>query len=614
MFLSQASLREAFSKRVSQKEALSKKTLPAGVSSRSRIITTPAFAVIALLLLGGCAGQVNMLPTLSEQTRPQADQGVVVARVINASAYPLPFNQLTITPENLNESRQIKPERLVAPYPLVDSSSVFSAPVAAGSYSLSSIRAFYSNGDYWYSRFVSADARFGTFEVRPGQVTDLGTIIYYPKSQEDKYMDMLLRLPASEPGEVLAKYFPFYPVEPADILSWDSDDYDEERESLYVSAAQNPVTYDASYLAPDDSLYFLAKLGVIVKRTADGEWELDAVDTNLDLNAIAQNNNGDIVVGGGEGRLFWKPAGADWRDISLDHSYAIEELLFNGNTIGVLARQRTKLSLMRADIATGPIQWQAVDHYTSLQGWHSMPAPEEGKSRKKSPQRPRKIADATLSAIGDETYLTVRTLPARQDPVFTNSKPEVFGYRGDAWQVYVPENKPDVAAVVQAGAIKLGIKLASFWSWSGRPSYLKYVESSGQWEEIATYVLRCGGEISADGNCAVGDKTIRGKRRSFSLRTVPWFKNDRQAIAAVAFSNVNPWSGERSVDTKLLATEDGGKSWSDTGHSLPKPYCYSFVPEVTDRLMVSCNGSSGDFYESLDNGASWEHVRQHENF
>lgn len=585
-----------------------------GASSEFRTGITFSFTVLLALLLSGCAGQVNMLPTLSEQTRLQADQGIVVARVVNASAYPLPFNHLTITPENLNESGQIKPERLVAPYPLADSSTVFSSPVTAGSYSLSSIRAFHSQGEYWYSRFVSADARFGTFEVIPGQVTDLGTIIYYPKSQEDKYIDTLLRLPEPEPGEVLAKYFPFYPFDPGVIRGWDGDDYDEERESLYVSAAQNPVTYQGSYLAPDGSIYFLAKLGVIIKRTAGGDWELDAVDTNLDLTAIAQNDRGDLVVGGGEGRLFWKPAGGAWRDISLHHSHRIEELFFHGGGIDVLAKQQTKLSVLRMNVSRGELQWQELDHYTPLQGWQSMPRPEEEKPGKKQPRKPRKISGVTLSAIADETYITVHTLSMRQDPVFSNSKPEVFGYRGDNWQVYMPESKPDISAIVQAGAIKLGIRQAGFWSWTGRPSYLRYVESSGQWEEIATFVLRCDGQITHDRDCPQGDKAVRSKRHSFSLRTVPWFKNELQAIAAVAFANVNIWTGERSSDTRLLSTDDGGKSWSDTGHSLPKPYCYSVVPQVVDRLMVSCNGASGDFYESLDNGASWQHVRQHENF
>ena len=58
----------------------------------------------------------------------------------------------------------------------------------AGSYSLHSIRAFHTRGDFWYERWAGADAQFGTFDVKPGQVTDLGTIIYYPKPEKDKYI------------------------------------------------------------------------------------------------------------------------------------------------------------------------------------------------------------------------------------------------------------------------------------------------------------------------------------------------------------------------------------------------------------------------------------------
>jgi hypothetical protein len=145
------------------------------------------FVILTLLLLGGCANQVNMLPSLQKTTNIADDQGVVVARIINASNYRFPFNQLTVNPENVNESTTIKPERLVAIKQSVGGSTVFSAPIKAGHYSLSSIRAFHVVGDYSYSRFVSADAQMGTFEVKPGVVTDLGTLIYYPKVQEDKY-------------------------------------------------------------------------------------------------------------------------------------------------------------------------------------------------------------------------------------------------------------------------------------------------------------------------------------------------------------------------------------------------------------------------------------------
>ena len=48
------------------------------------------------LLLTGCATNTNMLETLSEKTVLTPDQGIVVVRIINATDYSLPLNQVTI--------------------------------------------------------------------------------------------------------------------------------------------------------------------------------------------------------------------------------------------------------------------------------------------------------------------------------------------------------------------------------------------------------------------------------------------------------------------------------------------------------------------------------------
>lgn len=570
--------------------------------------------IVLAVLLSGCAGQVNMLPTLSQQTQLQPDQGIVVARIINASAYPLPFNQLTIDPENLNESKNIKPERLLALETQPKSSTVFSSPVKAGNYALSSIRAFHSAGDYWYSRFISSDAKFGTFEVKPGQITDLGTLIYYPKSQDDKYINTLLRLPNNNKGEVLRKFFSFYPANTNELLDWNADDYSDDRNSLFTSAAQNPVAYNKRYLAPDNSVYFLCKLGVIIKRTPKGDWEIDAVDTELDLTSVAQNSQGDLIVGGEEGRLFWKPANRDWVDISLDHSYEIEELLLTENRIAhLIARQRAKLTIFTNNLNHPTSSWNTVDFYTSLHGWNSMPIPVEENEIKK-PKRPKHITGASLSKIADTTRLKIYTLADNLDPIFNNSKTEIFGFDTDTAKVFPISDELDISSILPAGAITLGIKTAGFWSWNGRSTYLKYIENDGTWEEISTFVYKCNDDITEEETCLKDGREVKSKKANFNLRAIPWFINEQDALAIVSFSNYDFWSGQNSQETKILITKNGGKSWSDTGNSLPEKHCASLVPEILDRLLISCNGGSMDFYESVDNAKSWKHVRQHENF
>lgn len=168
----------------------------------NRIISLPL--VFLTLLLTGCATDTNLLATLDTKTVLMPDQGIVVVRIVNATDYPLPMNQVTIAPDNLNESDKVKFDRLSALDVDLDGSTVFASPTKAGTYALSSIRAYHFRGDYYYSHFAATDAKFGTFQIKAGQVTDLGTIIYYHKPQEDKYLQMLVRAPETSTGEVLS--------------------------------------------------------------------------------------------------------------------------------------------------------------------------------------------------------------------------------------------------------------------------------------------------------------------------------------------------------------------------------------------------------------------------
>ena len=68
--------------------------------------------------------------------------------------------------------------------------------------------------------------------------------------------------------------------------------------------------------------------------------------------------------------------------------------------------------------------------------------------------------------------------------------------------------------------------------------------------------------------------------------------------------------GERVV----MQTTDKGASWKVAEAELPNKYCSSLIGDIKDALIMSCNGATGDFYQSEDMGVSWELVREHQNF
>lgn len=579
------------------------------------------FVALLLIVLAGCAGDVNMLSTLSEKTKLEHEQGIVVVRVINASSYPLPFNQVTITPKNLNESKKIKPSRLQAIYAPLTNSTVFASPIASGSYSFDSIRSFHIQGDYWYSHFVPSDAKFGTFEIKPGQVTDLGTIIYYPKPQNDKVLNILVRQEPEVAGKILDQFLPFYQYDKSHITGWRDDEFEENRNAIYVSAAQNPVTYNKIYLAPDGSIYFIGKLGVILKRSAEGEWSVDAVDTNLDLFAIAQNERGDLVVGGNEGKLFIKLINDEqWQDISLAATHNIEEVNFTAhNELEVITKQLYQVNVFRVPLAFNDnSQWQPMLTYDSIKGWQhkvygnfstTIKTPKKRKKKKL-----KRIVTVSTIKEGQQNRIIVSTATGK-DYVFDQGVKTEFSYDPTTWKILDKVTGSTISKIFPAGVKVMGIKYAGFWSWTGQPSYFVKDDYDQQWQRIKTRIISCREGFKHKGKYCYSDKAQeKEKRERFSFVSIPWFDTEQHGLAIVSFSDYNFWTGQRKSEIKIIETHDGGKTWEKTPLTLPNDYCGSLVTQVKDRLLLSCKGYSSDFYESVDQGLTWQLVREHENF
>lgn len=595
------------------------------MTSQTIKITKNFLTLLAIIVLTGCAGGVNMLPTLTEKNSPKGEEGIVVVRVVNASAYPLPFNQFTIAPKNLNESSKIKPSRLQALNIATTNSTIFSSPVKAGSYSLHSIRAFHTRGDFWYERWASADAQFGTFDVKPGQITDLGTIIYYPKPEKDKYINTLLRHPSVLKGKTLADHFPFYSFKDEDVTTWSEDEYQDQREALYASIVQNPVTFNKQYLAPDGTVYFIGKLGVILSRTANKEWEIDAVDSDFDLSAIIKHENGDLVVGGDEGVIFYKSQDGDWQDISIDTSHHIEQFYFDATTtLTVISRQESKLHVMSWNDQEK--NWHTKTTYDYVKGWkNSNPdyqvaekPKEEKKHLRTNNKKPKRIVSAELSTVQGEHIIAVKHQSLAENIAFGTGDTDYYSYDPISWQVNRFKDDLEIDKIFDAGSVKVGVEYAGFWSWSGKPTYFKQDTNSQEWQKIATSVKQCkSGTSNLQGDICIDDTSklrVKANNKTFSFTSIPWFSDNTHGVAIAAFSDYSFWTGQRSNEVKILETFDAGKTWLITENKLPNEFCTQIVNEVKDSLLLSCKGVSSDFYESTDNGKSWSLVREQENF
>ncbi len=591
-----------------------------------------ALVIFSVFLTGCLTSAVNIRQPITQET-PIVNDGVVVAKVISASGSVLPFNQFTITPKDVNKSKENQYPRLVSLDDPEGDTSLFASSVPPGEYSVDSVRSFHVIGEYFYSVWASGGVELGVFNVQPGKITDLGTFIYYRKVEGDKYMDKLIRVPDTNNQAFINFYRPFLEYEPEKVLSWIDDGLNAERFSNYVALAQNPTVFSERYLSPTGSLYLLGKLGAILERKKSGEWSQHVLETNADLRTIVQNEKGQLMVAGDQGALFFKDTDGKWKDLSFDLGTKIGgiKLSSNGDAV-IFAVQNGRAVILSANPSNKKIEWKKLYHYSALKGWHDSndvtlttgdtmekTADEkvkptlEKKSKKTTKRKGQllRISNFSLEEFLGQEYLRVTIQKSGYDNkfnLFDDTSRKLFSLSKDMQTIhYESKMAGEMDAIIKAGSTSLGVKRAGFWSWTGKDSYYRFDRSANSWAEMKTYIDNCPG-LSEKAKCMKNGKKINRKEH-FNFISIPVFVDLNKAYATV-----RSYAAFSESKTYLVRTVDGGQFWQKLDAELPGKFCTDIVPEIHDRILLHCSGVSGDFYESLDEGKTWKHVRQHENF
>lgn len=563
-----------------------------------------ALFVAATFMLTGCAtSKVHVIPTVGDDFQLSARQGAVTAQVINATPYPKTFNYITLAPKDVFEAKENKFERLQAVEELDGKTTAFAAPVPAGEYSLSDIFSLHYFGNYYYRKRQDADPSFGTFKVEAGKVTDLGALIYYYKPDGDRYIPILTRRDGMEDAfELLQnKAAPLArQLKSKDRLTWDEDDYGGDRQALYLNIVQNPIMYNSAYPQRNGGWIFATSLGVLLKRSPDGDWAIDALETDYGLKLYQRRDDGAVVVVDEKNNIYFRRAKEKaWRLMPAPRGQEKLSYLQLGDKNELYALQATErqLNLYQGKLSpsTG---WSRTLTYTPEYGWLS---PDELKRREeeqaatekpksKQERKPKTIDSHQIIYHNGETLAAVDGILYRLDLANAQAKVvplkiKVNELRQNAYNQLLASSNPSL--------------------WDGNIKTYYSLNSGKNWHTYSNRFDACPDEERGKGDkCAVSKRQRKYWRRKHA--TDPVFFEDGTAYSIM--SKVDAGFGEPSTTTYyMVVSKDAGETWQELKEAnLPK-YCGQlFKGENDNTLLLSCRYSNGYFYRASKDNVKWE--------
>ena len=275
--------------------------------------------VAVVLLLAGCA-----VEPLTPTTEVGADSGVVVLRLATNAA-PAGFFASYESVQVVSDAGTYTLSRRA---PGVVRTGVFTGALAPGRYRVSRFETVGQN----FVRSVSVPSAFGSFTVTPGQLTDLGTLIYQPAGGNK----VLFARTSSETEtrELVAAAFPkvAQAVLARPVQGWDSSANAADLAKVFAGMRARVAPVNAPLVAPSGAVYAGSALGqVLARRAGEMAWTLLDTGTTREILTVIEDEAA-IVAGGEEGFLARSAdGGRSWQRMAAPDGGAVLHLVRRPN-------------------------------------------------------------------------------------------------------------------------------------------------------------------------------------------------------------------------------------------------------------------------------------------
>ena len=308
-------------------------------------------------LLAGC----SISPISTSQTLTGQEGAVVFKLITNGSSTWDPAETLS----TIAIKREPAPGATAAPYDtlilsrtreMTHSTAVFSGMVAPGRYSLS-----HAHGNAGITTYTFPLNGFGTFEVKKGAVSLLGTLLVQPL--EGTRFQVGYVPPEAELTQTFSSVFPALAQQTRDqpVNTFEPTNELTRRASMAVLFKQMPTPYEGLHAMADGNLLAGGKMGrVIWRKAGESRWRVLQLDTWKEVLSV-RIYRGGLLAAGEEGLLrFSADEGKTWQALTPPDQglIAAAEPLPNGKVIALVRRNTT----WKAYISDNPMvgRWRNV--------------------------------------------------------------------------------------------------------------------------------------------------------------------------------------------------------------------------------------------------------------
>lgn len=363
-----------------------------------------ALLLLALLMLASCASSIKST-AISKTTGLTEGQGAVAVQVINnaerLSVHHTNWTEVIVV--RIDNMAQLKQQAIDAAkqkaaaekrtfdpskvdwdldvYSLQPStagvigSQLFVGSMPAGEYMISSLYAYYTDGNMssWVTMPVRGAA--GLFSVKEKQLTSLGALVFQPLldvksasfwSNSSSTKAFVTRVEEQNLEEYVFANYPQLKaqVDTKNILGWKADDLSVVRDELSQLAMKNAWGDKSLLLNQYGSGLIAAKFGQYHWLDKDAKWHKGKLPTTAQLASVLETPS-SIAIGAERGQVFIaKELAGDWR--RLTPVSAQEAIVWMGKGIDgyyALTQNTRQYTVYQfSDIET---PWQKIGQYSA---------------------------------------------------------------------------------------------------------------------------------------------------------------------------------------------------------------------------------------------------------